>query len=309
MVIEQEIVRWLLDSDPAIRWQVMKDILQAPPAAYEQERAQLTHRGWCAQLLHLQDKDGLWNRSIYNGKWISTTYSLYLLKILGLSPGNPQALMACDQLIAQGLYQEEEIRFSRNKDISDLGVCAMVLSLCCYFGHDVAAIPRMASFLISQQRDEGNWLPNESPSSINYSFETTLLVLEGLLQFQNRYTATEGSGLSSAVEKGQEFLLRHQLGLGEQAPIKSQWASLSFPPYWFYDILTALDYFYAFRANKDSRIESAIYLLRRKRARDGAWNLGKRHAGKTYFEMETPAKLSRWNTLRALRILEWWDSG
>jgi hypothetical protein len=92
----------------------MKDILHKSPATYENERAQITQSGWCAQLLQIQDEDGLWNRSLYNGKWLSTAYSLYLLKIMGLTPGNHQALKGCDQLLTQGLYRLKEIRFSRN---------------------------------------------------------------------------------------------------------------------------------------------------------------------------------------------------
>lgn len=309
MGIQQSVVTWLLDSDPAIRWQVMRDVLHAQPQAYEEERARLTQEGWCGQLLRLQDENGLWNRSLYNGKWLSTTYSLYLLKILGLPPHTPQALKGCDQLLVQGLYQGQEIRFSRNKDIADLGVSALVLSLCCYYGHDLAAIPHIASFLINQQSEEGNWLPNESPSAEAYTFETTLLVLEALLQYKNRHAVGEDPVLSCAVQRGQEFLLRYNLGLHEEKPIKDKWTSFSFPPYWFYDILTALDYFCSFGSNKDARIQTAIQLLRNKQTRDGKWVLGSRHPGKTYFDMEEVGKPSKWNTLRALRILEWWDGG
>lgn len=308
MVIQKGIIRWLLNSDPAIRWQVMRDILHESPETYEKERIQLIQRGWCSRLLQFQDKDGLWNRSLYNGKWLSTTYSLYLLKILGLPPGNLQSLRGCDQLLTQGLFQQREIRFSRKKDISDLGVSAIVLSLCCYFGYDAEAIPQIASFLISQQRDEGNWLPNQESSAADYTFETTLLVLEAFLQYQNRYATDKDTTLSGAVRKGQNFLLRHNLGFNEQGRIKSKWTSFSYPSYWFYDILTALDYFCHFRMHKDGRNQTAIDLLRRKQ-KDGKWLLGSRHSGKTYFEMEKPGEPSRWNTLRALRVLKWWDGG
>jgi hypothetical protein len=308
MEIRQGIISWLLDSDPAIRWQVMKDILHEQPAAYEKERVQLTQSGWCARLLQLQGKDGLWNRSLYNGKWLSTTYSLYFLKTLGLSPGNSQALQGCDQLLTQGLYQQKEIRFSRHKDIADLGVSAIVLSLCCYFGYDMEVLPQIVSYLIRQQSDEGSWLPNKSSSAVDYAFETTLLVLEAFLQYRNRCTA-EDTALSSAVQKGQDFLLGHNLGIGEQKPIKSKWTSFSFPPYWFYDVLTALDYFWGFRMNKGKKLQTAINLLRQKQTEDGIWLLGSRHSGKTYFEMEKSGEPSRWNTLRALRVLEWWDGG
>lgn len=307
MEIQPEIIHWLLDSDPAIRWQVRKDILHEPVAICEKERAQLTQTGWCAQLLQYQNEDGLWNRSLYNGKWLSTTYALYLLKILGLSPGNSQALKGCEQLLGQGLYQQEEIRFSSKKDISDLGVSAIVLSLCCYFGHRGEALPRIAAFLASHQCSEGNWFPNQSPSAADYTFETTLLVLEAILQYQTRFAAEKDAALSLASQKGQDFLLRYNLGIVDHKPIKSKWMSFSFPAYWFYDILTALDYFQCFRLNEDIRCQAAVDFLCRRQTKDGQWFLGVRHPGKTYFEMEKVGNPSRWNTLRALRVIDWWN--
>jgi hypothetical protein len=307
MMNKQNVISWLLDSDPSIRWQVMKDVLQAGVKDYEAERDRLPQDGWCARILLMQDENGLWNRSLYNGKWISTTYSLYLLKILGLSPVHPQALKGCNQLMARGLYEGREIRFSRNRDITDRGVTALVLSICCYFGFNKESLSGIADFLARNQGDEGNWLPNESPSASAYTFETTLLVLEALAQYRNRQPTEENSLLTNAVERGQEFLLRHNVYLFQGKPVKSAWTSFSFPPYWFFDVLTALEYFCSFRMNRDPRIQGAIDLLLTRRTRDGRWLLGRKHPGKTYFDMETPEKPSRWNTLRALRVMEWWN--
>jgi hypothetical protein len=307
-MINQALNLWLMDSDPAIRWQVMRDILHWQPEAWNQERNRLPTSGWCAQLLQLQDTTGMWNRSLYNGKWLSTTYSLYLLKLLGLPAHNPQALHGCHQLVTQGLYHQEEIRFSRHKDIQDLGVSAIVLSLCCYFGYHAEGIPRIAEFLIGRQSKEGSWLPDENPLSVNYSFETTLLVLESLLQYQSRYAADQAMGLSAAVQEGREFLIRHDLGFNQQRPAKKRWMVFSFPAYWFYDYLTVLDTFSTFDANRDRRMQTAIDLIRRKQ-KDDRWLLGSPHPGKTYFDMEEPGKPSRWNTLRALRVLKWWNNG
>jgi hypothetical protein len=307
METQQCVIDWLLESDSAIRWQVMKDILHKPPAVYEAERSRLTQEGWCTRLLQYQDADGLWNHSLYNGKWISTTYSLYLLKLLGLPSVNPQSSKGCDQLLSQGLFQGREIRFSRDQSIPDLGVTALVLSQYCYFGYEASAIHQVTDFLANQQVKEGNWLPNEAPSAAYYTFETTLLVLEALLQYGNRYAAKENQVISKAAQNGQEFLLKHHLGLERGKPIKGKRTSFSFPSYWFYDVLTALDYFYAYGRNKDERLQPAIDLLRARQTADGRWLLGSRHPGRTYFDMEEVGKPSRWNTLRALRVLAWWD--
>lgn len=306
MEIQQETINWLLDGDPAIRWQVMRDILHLEETACATERACLVESGWCADLLRRQEADGLWNRSLYNGKWISTTYTLYLLKLLGLPPLHPLALKGCDQLLSQGLHAQEEIRFSRGQKIRDMGVTALVLSICCYFGCEHEELPRIAGFLVRQQCAAGGWFPNETPFAAEYAFETTLIVLEALLQYGNLYPVDEKAVVTEAVAKGQEFLLGHSLYLEDGKPIKSQWASFSFPAYWFYDVLTALDYFRSFRMNRDVRLQPAIDLLLGRQTADGLWLLGARHSGKTYFEMEQPGKPSRWNTLRALRVLDWW---
>jgi hypothetical protein len=305
---EEQIISWLLDSDPAIRWQVMKDIQDAEESIYSQERQKLDKEGWCAKLLRLQDKDGLWNASLYNGKWISTTYTLYLLKILGLCPFNDQALAACDQLLNQGVYKQREIRFSRTQEFQDLGVSGLILSMCCYFGYHQESMHGIAECLANQQCKASNWLPNDAEASVAYAFETTLIVLEALLQYRNRYL-TPNRSLVNAEAKGQEYLLKHNLYLHDGKAIKSKWASFSFPPYWFYDVLTMLEYFRNFRKNKDERIQAGIDLVVKKRNKEGTWNLGSKHSGKTYFDMERVREPSRWNTLRAMRVLNWWKNG
>ncbi len=303
-----EIISWLLDSDPAIRWQVMRDLQDADEVLYIRERERLLKEGWAARLLGLQDKDGLWNKSLYNGKWVSTTYTLYLLKILGLPAFNSQALTGCERLFMKGIYKGQEIRFSRNQGAQDLGVTGIVLSLCCFFGYHNEDIHGITEYIISQQRDEDNWLPDGSPASKTYTFETTLIILEALLQYQLRYVST-GSKLINAQAKGQEFLLKHNLFLNNGKPIKEKWTTFSFPPYWFYDVLTALDYFQMFKQNRDKRLQAGIDLLIEKQNRTGTWNLGAKHPGKTYFDMERAGVPSRWNTLRALRVLKWFEEG
>ena len=308
MKIQKETITWLLDSDPSIRWQVMKDIQGLDESIYEEERQKLQAQGWGSELLKLQGEDGLWNKSLYNGKWISTTYTLYLLKLLGLSPFNQQALSACDQLFRQGIYNHEEIRFSRNQTHQDLGVSGLILSMCCYFGYHQDELHQIASYLVSQQSEEGYWLPNKAEASMGYRFETTLLVLEGLLQYRQRYSLKH-KWLAEAEAKGQEYLLQHKLYLDGGKAIKNKWTSFSFPAYWFYDVLTALDYFRLFGTNRGQRLQAGINLVVEKQNKDSTWNLGSKHPGKTYFEMEKARAPSRWNTLRALRVLKWWEGG
>lgn len=148
--MEDQVVEWLLEGDPAIRWQVMRDLLGAEKGEYGLERERVATEGWGRKLLELQDPDGLWGRSLYNGKWISTTYSLYLLKLLGLPPRHPQALLGCRRLLESGLYEGREIRFSRDAKAPDLGVTALVLSMCAYFGLEDDSLFAVARYIIDQ---------------------------------------------------------------------------------------------------------------------------------------------------------------
>ena len=302
---KNEIIAWLLNSDPAIRWQVMKDLQNAEETIYSKERKKLVKEGWCAKLLGKQDKNGLWSGSLYNGKWVSTTYTLYLLKLFGLFPFNDQALAACARLFEQGIFDRREIRFSREQAFRDLGVTGLILSMCCYFGYDHGSIHRIVEYLIARQCEEGNWLPNDDEASAAYTFETTLIILEGLLQYRNRYQKSNNELINTEI-MGQNFLLRHSLFLDNGQAIKNKWISFSFPSYWFYDVLTALDYFQSYGKNKNDLLQAGIELVLKKRNREGTWNLGTKHAGKTYFEMEIAKRPSRWITLRALRVLKWW---
>ncbi len=306
MKIDKSIIDWLLDCDPAIRWQVQRDLLCEPETVYERERAKLLHTGWSAEVLRQQDPDGLWNQRLYNGKWISTTYTLYLLKLLGLQPGNPQALRGCEQLLNQGLYQGEKIRYWQDESVEDLGVTSLVISVCSYFHLKSESLERVTEYLASHQNVEGCWYINDSLAARDYNFEATLLALDALLQFTRLHPRQNRTLMNQVIERGQNFLLDRQLGITGGKALKQKWTSFSFPAYWHYDILTALDYFRESKADKDIRFQPAIDLLLAKQNRDGKWALGSRHHGKTYIEMEEGGAPSRWNTLRALRVLKWW---
>lgn len=302
------IIQWLIKGDPAIRWQVKKDLLGVEKSVYEAERLRLAETGWAADLLQRQGPDGLWGNSVYDGKWTSTTYTLYLLKLVGLPPQNEQARQGCARLLESGLYQNREIRFSRGQKQQDVGVTGLVLSICAYFGTGVSALSPVVDHLLALQSPAGNWLPYPEESAESYTFETTLQVLEGLCQYSRRFGVNSGP-IWEALTKGQAFLLGHRLYLTDaDQPIKPQWTSFSFPPYWFYDVLTVLDHFQAAGVNPDPRLQAGIDLIFKKRSRDGTWSLGKKHPGKTYFEMEVPRSASRWNTLRALRVLKYWET-
>jgi hypothetical protein len=274
------------------------------------ERDLVAEMGWGARLLACQDPDGRWAGQLYDHKWLSTTYSLLLLRQLGLDPGDPRALKGCRKLLDGGFQPSGGICMARTVDTIDNAVTGMVLSFLAYFDLADARVHAIAGYLVDAQAPDGRWEPELGITDLRYELAATLLTLEGLREYAARFPDQAGPALA-AQERGREFLLRQHLyktGPGG-APVAAQMLLFSFPPRWHYDVLTALDYFQASRAERDARLCDAIGLVRRKQNRDGTWDLQNRHPGKTFFEMEAVGQPSRWNTLRALRVLKWWDSG
>jgi hypothetical protein len=307
MMEKTDVINWLLSGDPSIRWQVMRDIIHCEEITIEQERRKTISEGWGARLLSYQDEDGMWNGQVYSPKWVSTTYSLLLLKEIGMHV-IPSVSKACERLYTIGIYKDEEIRFSKNQALRDIGVSAMVLEILGFFGYQPVSLIPLTRFLIAYQKNSGEWFYDDKPGAEKYAFETTFLALKALQMIKNNRRLCI-DGLEESENKGREFLLRFHLykDLKTQQPMKSQWVRFSFPNYWFYDLLSVLDYFRETDV-RDERMQEAIHILRQKQKHDGMWHLPAPHAGKVFFEMEEVGKPSRWNTLRALRILSWWDS-
>ena len=305
---EQGIIDWLLEGDPAIRWQVHQHLLNDSDTA-AQERVRVAADGWGADLLARQDPSGRWAGQLYAHKWLSTTYTLQLLRRMGLDPGNRQAQQACQHLLDGGYQEGGAISFAKTVSRIDLGVVGLVLSILAYFDFPDQRVSEIVGFLVDQQQPDGSWVPEPELTRLQYVFAGTMVVLEGLGEYEKRYPGLE-TRMAEAQGYGREFLLQHRLykSRDTQKNIDPKFTRFSFPPRWHYDILVALDYFQDCGAEKDERLFDAVALLKSKRRNDGCWNLQNRHPGKTYFEMEQVGQASRWNTLRALRVLKWWEN-
>ena len=302
-------IQWLLDGDPAIRWQALRDLVGAAPRTLERERRQVARAGWGARLLARQDPEGTWAGGLYTPKWVSTTYTMLLLRDFGLPAGNDQARRACPLLLDGGLQRDGGINYG-GKGTSETCITGMVLSILSYFEHDDDRLDLLADHLLGQQMPDGGWNCQRSRGATHSSVHTTISVLEGLRVYE-LHRGRKVPPLRVAQRRGREFLLVHRLFRSDRTGdiIKPIFLRFSFPPRWHYDILRALDYFRATGAARDPRLAEAIDIVRRTRREDGRWTLQNRYRGKTYFEVERLGAPSRWNTLRALRVLEWWESG
>jgi hypothetical protein len=303
------VLGWLLEGDPAIAWQTFRDLTDAAPRSVQREQRRVGEAGWGARLLALQDPDGRWARGIYSPKWTSTTYTLLVLRSFGLVSSHPQALQGCRQLLDRGCCADGGINFyPRVYRHSETCVTAMVLAIVCWFGFDDARIDLLAEHLLARQMADGGWNCRATPGyghATHGSFHTTISALEALMEYSRRRSSAALA--AEASQRGREFLLNHRLFRSHRtgAVVNPAMTRFSFPARWHYDVLRGLDYFRECGADWDERLTEAIQLVEKRRTRDGRWLLQNRYPGKTFFEMEEVGKPSRWNTLRALRVLRW----
>jgi hypothetical protein len=301
-MMRDSVIDWLLAGDAAIRFQTLRDLTGASQRAWKSEQRSVATTGWGARLLALQDANGRWGGGIYTPKWTSTTYTLLLLRDLGLEPGNAQALRACRLLLDEGFWSDGGINFyPLQAKRSETCVTAMTLSVSLWFGLDDPRIARVAEHLLEAQMPDGGWNCRATPGSggaTHGSFHTTISALEALLGWP---------AAARARARAEEFLLVHRLFRSHRTGeiVKSDFTRFHFPPRWHYDVLRALDYFRAADAERDPRLQDAIDLLDARKQSDGMWRLARGYPGKVFFELEKAGGASRWNTLRALRVLRW----
>ena len=310
---EDRSIGWLLEGDPAVRWQTVRDLVGASKRAVEHERNKVARDGWGARLLARQDAEGTWSGGLssdgglYSPKWTSTTYTMLLLRDLGLGPNNRQARKACALLLDRGLQRDGGINYGWRGG-SETCITGMVLSILAYFRCHDSRLNTIAKHLLTAQMADGGWNCRRPMGATHSSMHTTISVLEGLNHLE-RHLKSHVDALRMAQRRGQEFLLRHRLFRSHRTGniIKSDFTRFVFPPRWHYDILRALDYFQAVDAPRDPRLSEAIDIVRSRRHEDGRWSLDYSYKGKTYFQLERIGMPSRWNTLRALRVLKWWN--
>ncbi|MGH8948739.1 MAG: hypothetical protein ACRDXF_07765 [Acidimicrobiia bacterium] len=291
------VIDWLLAGDPAIRWQTMRDLAGAEESEWKPEQATVATEGWGARLLEHQDQDGRWTPKLYGRKWISTTYTMVLLRRMGLPRSDPRALKSCRLFLKEGLGTR------RN---SDTCVSAMVLALLYWFDVEDPLREPVLGHLLDKQLGDGGW--NCEADSRHGSFHTTASALEALREC----AVADAPGIDeieAAETRGREFFLRHRMLRSHRSGeiVNERFLRFSFPPRWHYDVLRGLDYFWSAGSLGDRRLEDAIDVVVEKRDREGRWPLQQRWPGETWFEMETVGEPSRWNTLRAMRVLDGWS--
>jgi hypothetical protein len=297
-------IDWLLDSDPAIRWQAMRDLARASPDAIAAERARIPVEGVGAQILACQGLDGAWHRTD-GPDWLPTLFTMMFLRATGIDRTAPAIESAVARLEAGFRWAEEFGKKPFFEGEVEPCINGGTLALGAYFGHPAE---KLAQRLIGEQLDDGGW-NCEAPKSVRSSFHTTICVLEGLLEYQRAAGSTPE--IEAARRRGEEYLLERGLfrrrSSGEVANVA--FLNFAFPPRYHYDVLRALDYFRDAGVRPDARVDDAVQIVATRRQADGRWLLDCAHDEALAFKFgESVGQPSRWITLRSLRVLRWYES-
>ena len=304
--ISRATVEWLLAGDAAIRWQTKRDLLDAPTVEIAAERDLVSTSGWGKQLLDRQDLDGTWANGLYGPKWTSTTYTLLLLRHCGLRPRHPAALRGVERLWDGARYFDGGLTAAISIDAPEACIVSMYTALARFFGYDDPRVDDATHWLLDNQLDDGGWNCRTVRFGDRHSsFHTTISALEALAEIAT--SETHRPDIAAALARGREFFLNHRLYRSHRhgAVVHPAFTQLSFPPRWHYDVLRGLDHFASVNAPWDKRYLDALAVLADRQRKDGTWPVQHKHTGKVWFDMETTGSPSRWNTLRALRVLRW----
>lgn len=309
MKSQDGIIKWLLEGDPAVRWQTKRDLAGSPEAVYKKDRKKIAGEGWGAELLSFQDEAGTWAGGLYSPKWTSTVYTLKQLRLFGLMPGMKETDKACRLMIDKGFYTDGGINFFNSWNRSETCVTAMVLMLLSYFRYKDKRKETIVDFLLNEQLNDGGWNCISFRGDKHSSFHTTLMVLECLLEYRKESSYRKGE-IISAAEKAHEFLLVHRLYKSHRTgkTVDDKMTRFPFPPRWRYDILCVLDYLREAGVQYDKRMQDAIELILKKRNKDGTWNQFSQYPGRRFIDIERAGKPGRWNTLRAMRVLMYFEA-
>ena len=305
---DADLTAWLMDGDPSVRWQVMADLLGESAVVVASERARVATSGWGQQLLELQDDDGGWAGALYSPKWTSTTYTLLLLERLGLPADNVQAGSGCRLLWTNARWFDGGLTFAKSIREPETCITAMLVKLASAFEYDDSRLDPTVEWLLGQQLDDGGWNCESIRSgSTHGSFHTSISALEAL----DAYRRAGGRlAVDPAIGAGCEFFSAHRLYRSHRTGevVDETFTRFPFPPQWHFDIVRGLEFFCSVGAERDDRLAGAVERVRSARRKDGTWPMYRPYPGRYWFRLEPPGP-SRWSTLRALRVLAWWDQG
>ena len=318
-VADPEVVSWLLDSDPALRWQVERDVVKAPPQVWEATRARVATEGFGAALLARQDADGQWAGGAFfpagffdspeanepGQPWVATTWVLKDLREWGVEAAVLDG--TAEKLAANSRWEYDDLPYWGGE--VDVCINSFTLASGAWLGADVTSLAR---WFPAHRLDDGGWnCEAEEGTSTRSSFHSTLNAVRGMLAYEQ---ITGDRSLREARQSGEEYLLTRRLmyraTTGEL--VGNFVTRLVHPNRHRYSALVALDHFREVSlwdgSAPDPRLADAVEVVRAARRPDGRWIQGTPLPGRTWFDVDArEGEPSRWLTLIGTRVLDWWD--
>lgn len=301
---KEALIEWLLAGDVSVQYQTKRDLLGKDDAGL---RNTIAVEGWGKEFLTRRNENGQWGRDFYQPKWTSSHYTLLDLKNLGIMPDIPQMRETVEMILNTRKSVDGGVNPAKTRPDSDVCVNGMVLNYACYVGVPERDLTSVVDFILSQRMPDGGFnCQSNQNGAVHSSLHTTISVAEGIREYDRNEYTYRLEELLDAEEGCRDFMLLHRLYKSDHTGeiIDKKFLMLSYPSRWRYDILRALDYFRLTGAPYDERMADAFGVLLKKRRKNGTWPVQARHPGQTHFEMEKTGKPSRWNTLRALRVLK-----
>ncbi|QEH39670.1 hypothetical protein [Chitinophaga sp. XS-30] len=302
----KKIISWLLEGDVSIQYQTYRDLLDDDRPRL---RKKIESKGWGLQFLSCRHPNGLWGKDFYQPKWTSTHYTLLDLRNTCISPENKIICETLNAIFKNLKGADGGILPVGTVKKSDVCINGMVLNYSSYFHVNEELLKSVVDFLLSEKMKDGGFnCQSNRKGAVHSSLHSTLSVLEGILEYENSGYKYRLDELRNAKRSSQEFILTHRLFRSDKTGevINPNFLKLCYPPRWHYDILKAMDYFQFGKVKYDSRMEESIDIIKSKRNKEGLWKLPANYPGQTHFDMEKPGNPSRWNTLRALRVLRFY---
>lgn len=301
---DENIMSWLLEGDVSIQYQIYRDLLDLNKPKL---RNKIESEGWGLKFLSHRQQNGYWGKDFYQPKWISTHYTLLDLKNLQISPHQKDIRRTLNFIFKNEKGPDGGILPIGLTKRCDVCVNGMVLNYACYFQVPELDLKSIIDFLLAEKMHDGGFnCRSNSTGAKHSSLHTTISVLEGIQECLSNGYQYRVKELIKARDDSQEFILMHKLFRSDKTGeiINPNFLKLYYPCRWYYDVLRALNYFQSAQVPFDPRMNDALELLTIKRTKDGFWKLAAKHPGQTHFEMEKAGQPSRWNTLRALRVLK-----
>ncbi len=299
------IIEWLLhESDPSIVYQVNRDLLKKPQKEIQEYQNQIVQQGWGKELLNKRNDIGHWGNGFYNPKWTCTHYVLYELVQLEIPTDNQKCVQSTAMLLENPFGKDGGINYAKTVEYSDVCINGMILAITSYFNIKNPKINEIIDYLLKVQMKDGGWNCQYHQGAKHSSLHTTISVIEGLKTYLSNNYTYQNQVIEEALKRSIEFILKHHLFKSDKTGevINEEFFKPYFPVRWKYDILRCLDLFRKYNIPYDERMAEALEKIKESYNKNGKWKAYSQ-PGKTYFIMEKQGTESKWNTLRALRLL------